>query len=323
MITFRRAVRENVPLIIGLAGASGSGKTLSAMRLADGMAGGKPFVVLDTEAGRAKHYAADFTFDHADLRAPFSPMMYEEAILAADKAGYPVIIVDSLSHEHAGYGGLLDWHESELDRMAGEDWQKREACNMRAWIKPKMAHKRMVDSLFQVRAHLILCFRAEQKIEMARDEKGKMQIRPKQIASGFSDWIPISEKNLLFELTTSFLLTPDQPGIPKPIKLQKQMREFVPLDQTLGEDVGSKLAAWAHGGVEHETPKPPVQSLEPSPSSTDDDPTTPYRLALRPLVTDKQINEWYRNVPEELRQEVYGAYTDALKSARSKPGRGA
>lgn len=49
--TFRPATRENVGLLIGLIGPSGSGKTYSAMRLAAGIAGDKPFAVIDTEAG--------------------------------------------------------------------------------------------------------------------------------------------------------------------------------------------------------------------------------------------------------------------------------
>jgi hypothetical protein len=247
MITFRRAVRENVPLIIGLAGASGSGKTYSAMRLASGLANGRPFCVIDTEAGRAKHYADLFTFDHADLRSPFRPSAYEEAITEADKAGYPVIVVDSCSHEHAGEGGLLDWHEEELERMSGGNDRNRDNNNMRAWIKPKMEHKQMVQRLLQVRAHLILCFRAEQKVEMARGEDGKMKIVPKTIASGFSDWIPICEKNMLYELTASFLLVPGKPGIPHPIKLQEQMRKMMDLNSPISEKVGTVLAEWAKG----------------------------------------------------------------------------
>ena len=109
--TFRRAVREQVPLIIGLSGGTGSGKTMSAMRLAKGMSHGKPFCVIDTENGRASHYADQFTFDVLDLRAPFSPEAYAEAIAAADKMKYPVIVVDSMSHEWAGEGGVLDYQE--------------------------------------------------------------------------------------------------------------------------------------------------------------------------------------------------------------------
>ena len=60
---FKPAIRENVGLLIGLAGGTGSGKTFSAMRLASGIANGKKFAVIDTEAGRAKHYADQFSFD--------------------------------------------------------------------------------------------------------------------------------------------------------------------------------------------------------------------------------------------------------------------
>lgn len=245
---FRPAVRENVGLLIGLAGGTGSGKTFSAMRLAQGIAGDKPFAVIDTEAGRAKHYADRFKFDHGDLKAPFRPDAYADAIKAADAAGYPVIVVDSASHEHAGEGGLLDWHEAELTRMAGDDWKRREAVKMAAWIKPKTSHKAMVNRLLQVRAHLILCFRAEEKVEMKRDEGGKMQIVPKQSRTGKDGWIPICEKNLPFEMTCSFLLTADRPGFPKPIKLEEQHRALFPLDQPISEQGGTAIAAWARGG---------------------------------------------------------------------------
>ncbi|MCW0295060.1 hypothetical protein NIL11_26960, partial [Klebsiella pneumoniae] len=74
--------------------------------------------------------------------------------------------------------------------MAGDDWKKREACRMASWIKPKTAHKAFVQRLLQVKAHLILCFRAEQKVEMVKNpQTRKMEIQPKRLASGFSDWI--------------------------------------------------------------------------------------------------------------------------------------
>jgi hypothetical protein len=246
--TFRPAKREAVGLLIGLAGASGSGKTYSALRLAKGLAQSKPFCLIDTEAGRAKHYADQFAFDHGDLHAPFSPAAYAEAIAAADAAGYPVIVVDSASHEHAGEGGILDMQEAELNRMAGDDWKKREAVKMASWVKPKMEHKRMVQKLLQVRAHLILCFRAEAKIEMVK-VNGKMEVRPKQTLTSLDGWIPICEKSLPFELTASFLLLPDAPGIPQAIKLQEQHRPFFPVGQHITEAAGVSLAQWAAGGA--------------------------------------------------------------------------
>lgn len=245
---FKPAIRENVPLIIGLAGGTGSGKTYTAMRIATGLAGDKRFAVIDTEAGRAKHYADQFKFDHGDLPPLFRPDSYAEAIKAADAAGYPVIVVDSMSHEHAGEGGLLDWHEEELDRMAGTDYKKRESCNGAAWIKPKVSHKAMVQRLLQVRAHLILCFRAEEKIEFVKID-GKTQIVPKKGPTGLDGWMPICEKSLPFELTASFLLTADAPGVPKPIKLQQQHRPLFPLDKPITEESGKLIAKWASGAV--------------------------------------------------------------------------
>jgi hypothetical protein len=241
--TLRPAVRENVGLLIGLAGASGSGKTYTAMRLAKGIAGDTPFAVIDTEAGRAKHYADLFRFDHGDLRPPFEPKAYADAITSADTAGYPVIIIDSCSHEHAGTGGLLDMQEAEYQRMGS-----REAVKMASWIRPKGEHRRMVSRLLQVRAHLILCFRAEEKIEMVRGEGGKMEVRKKQTTTGLDGWVPICEKNLPYELTASFLLMASRPGVPVPIKLQEQHRALFPLDQPITEESGRKLAEWAKGG---------------------------------------------------------------------------
>jgi hypothetical protein len=245
-VSFRPAKRENVPLLIGLAGGTGSGKTMSALLLAKGLSAGKPFALLDTENGRALHYADEFDFHHANLHAPFRPDAYAEAVAAADKAGYPVIVVDSMSHEHAGDGGLLDWHEEELNRMAGDDWKRREAMKMSAWIRPKMSHKAMVSRLLQVRAHVILCFRAEEKVEIVK-EAGKTVVRPKQTLTGLDGWVPVCEKNLPYEMTLSFLLTALAPGVPRPIKLQQQHRAFVPLDRPIGEQTGAALAAWAAG----------------------------------------------------------------------------
>lgn len=272
--TFRPAIREGVGLLIGLAGSSGSGKTFTAMRLSSGIAGGKPFAVIDTEAGRAKHYADQFKFDHGDLKPPFSPQAYSEAIKAADDAHYPVIVVDSMSHEHAGDGGILDMQEAEFTRMGS-----RETVKMSSWIKPKGEHRKMVSRLLQVRAHLILCFRAEEKIEMVRGEGGKMEVRKKHTATGLDGWVPICEKNLPYELTASFLLMAARPGIPLPIKLQEQHKLLFPLDRAITEESGRALAAWAAGATEQKTaaaredgsPTPPDPSPAPAAALITDD----------------------------------------------------
>lgn len=241
--SFRPAVRSNVSLILGMAGASGSGKTFSALRLAHGIAGDKRFAVIDTENGRASHYADQFAFDVAELREPFTPHAYAEAIEAADKAGYQVIVVDSASHEYAGSGGILDMQEAEYQRMGGRD-----SAKMASWIKPKMEHKKMMQRLLQVRAHLILCFRAEEKIEIIKED-GKTKIVPKIGPAGFKGWLPVCEKTMPYELTASFLLISEEPGLPHPIKLQSQHADLFPKGQQINEEAGRRIAEWAAGGA--------------------------------------------------------------------------
>jgi hypothetical protein len=240
-VEFRPAKRENVPLLLGLAGGTGSGKTMSALRLARGIAGGEPFAIIDTENGRAKHYAEAFPeMRHAAIAAPFRPAKYADAIQDADRQGFGVIVVDSASHEWAGDGGCLDWH----DELMGGD----QAKNLSSWIEPKRSHKKMVTRLLQVKAHVILCFRAEPKVEAVKED-GRWKIIAKPSLTGLDGWIPISEKMLPYELTASFLLMADKPGIPRPIKLPGDLAPFVPLDQEIGEETGQRLAEWARGAA--------------------------------------------------------------------------
>lgn len=235
-MNFRPVKREAIPLLLGVAGGTGSGKTMSALLLARGLANGQPFAFIDTENGRGKHYAELFPeMRYDEIQAPFRPDKYADAIEEGAK-DHPVVVVDSMSHEWAGDGGCLDWH----DEIQGGDPKK----NLMAWIEPKKSHKRMVTRLLQVQAHVVLAFRAEPKVEVGPGNT----IIPKPSLTGLDGWIPITEKMLPYELTASFLLMADTPGVPRPIKLQAQHREFVPLDRPLDESVGKQLAAWAAGG---------------------------------------------------------------------------
>lgn len=243
--SFRPASRENVGLLIAMAGASGSGKTFSSLRLARGLAGDGKIAFIDTEARRALHYADRFDFLHADMRPPFRPARFVEAIRAAEDAGASVVIVDSMSHEYDGEGGIIDW----ADELA--------AGGMKSpgnWKDPKLAHKKLMNALLQMRAHLIFCLRADEKIEIIR-ENGKTQVRP-------LGWMPICEKRFMFEMTASFTLTPDRPGFPQyhlPHKVQEQHRGMFPEGEPIGERAGEALRAWAAGGA---PPAAPVDNTQ-------------------------------------------------------------
>lgn len=274
---FHTAVRDRVGLLISIAGVSGSGKTFSALRVARGLAGGddSKIAVIDTEAGRAKHYAPApgekpsanrFGFSHGDLRPPFEPEAYMAAIEAAEAQGFAVIVIDSVSHEWEGEGGLHDVHDAILSeqieaarRNHNANWgpldedRQREKLSLGAWRKPKERHKRFVQRLLQCRAHLVMCLRADEKmrIEKVKDDRG----REKTVIIAAKDlppaerWSPICERRWPYEMTLSFVLSPDKPGFPIPIKLQEQHRSAVPLDRPLSEETGRLLDEWARGGT--------------------------------------------------------------------------
>ena len=109
------------------------GKTFSALRLGTGMAkrrNGRLFVI-DTEAGRACKYAREFSFEHVPFEPPYKPSDFLAAIQSCVAAGAGAIVVDSMSDEHEGIpGGVLDWHQKEMDRLATDDQGKRERFNI-------------------------------------------------------------------------------------------------------------------------------------------------------------------------------------------------
>ena len=191
--SIRPAVREKVGLLFGVMGASGSGKTYTALLLATGLAaGGGRVGFVDTEAGRALQYApqpgakadpsrGSFDFLHLDFPPPFTPERYVEAIRACEAAGASVVVVDSMTHEWMGEGGCTDIQEEEArimatDRATGEvqPWRV-EAMTAPAWAKPKARHRRMLARLLQSRSHIIFCLRAQEKIKIVKKSTGKGQ----------------------------------------------------------------------------------------------------------------------------------------------------
>ncbi len=267
--THSPARRSRVPLLIGIIGASGSGKTYSALRLGTGIvrvSGGKLFGI-DTETRRMAHYAPPegqppgkntFAFEHVELTAPFNPLSYLECIRYCVKEGAGCIVIDSASHEHEGEGGVLDMHEAELDRISKRDdgsidWKKRKAASGTAWIKPKAERRALVNGIMQLppEVALIFCFRAQEKLDWkTKDADGKL------VDLG---WQPIAGGALVYEMTARCLLQPGADGVPdwnpkipgenKLIKRPEQFRALFEKHKgkPLSEEMGEEMARWACG----------------------------------------------------------------------------
>lgn len=258
------AVREQVPLLIGLMGPSGGGKTFSALRLARGIqsvAGGEIFMI-DTEARRGLHYADAFKkadgspgYHHVPFEAPHGSLDYLAALQYCAAKGAGVIIVDSMSHEHEGVGGLLDFQEQELTRMAGDNYGKREAMKMLAWAKPKSARRQLINALLQMQCNFIFCFRAKNSVKPVKVQQDNGSYKTEVIAQGF---MPIAGEEFVFEMTLNALLLPGAEGVPtwRPehvgeklmSKLPEQFRSLAENPRPFDERMGADLATWARGG---------------------------------------------------------------------------
>jgi hypothetical protein len=255
------AKRGALPLFIGLCGPSGGGKTFSALRLATGIqrvAGGK-LAVIDTEANRALHYAEDFKFQHMPFEAPFSPDDYAEAIRDCVSAGARTVVIDSMSHEHEGPGGVLEWHESEMQRLAKAWNQSEAAVTFPAWAEPKAARRRLVNAILQLHVNLICCFRAKRKVEMPK--KGSGDRNPKDMG-----WMPIAGSEYAYEMTALGVLPPGAKGVPdwSPLdpgsemvtKRPAQFEHILKPGEQLSEAMGEAMARWALGSDSKPAGKP-------------------------------------------------------------------
>lgn len=194
------ATRAGVKPLIGVYGKSGSGKTMSALLLARGIAGPKGRIVLCDSENRRGSIFADLIpggYNVLDLDEPFTPERYSGAIKEAEAAA-DVVVVDSFSHEWYGPGGVLEMQEAELQRMAGDDYKRREQCKMSSWIRPKMEHKGMVNRLLRCKLPLIVCLRGEEKTHIDKKEGEKARV----ITDPFST--PIADPRFIFELLLNF-----------------------------------------------------------------------------------------------------------------------
>nr|DAH75457.1 MAG TPA: AAA domain protein [Caudoviricetes sp.] len=317
---FTDAVRDDTSLLIAIAGASGSGKTYSALKMATGLAQGEPIYGIDTEAKRMLHYANDFNFKHLDMRPPFTPEAFMAAIQTAERAGAKVIIVDSMSDEYEGVGGLQEMHDDEVARLARKPFDNLEGWeidkyNAPGWKVPKTRHKtRLISPLRQVRCYVIFCMRAEEKIKFVkvRDERtGKEKTAIEQ-----AGWTPVAEKRFMYDMTMSFTVTPEHPGVPlikdgQAVygKLQQQHLAFFPEGKRVSEDAGRQLRAWARGETLAER-SPPAKAKDAGSTPSHTGPASAQFSLLLTSYHDALAGEAFREGLEESHAEQRSKFAD-------------
>jgi len=229
-VSFKKASKAQAKLRLGLIGPAGSGKTMSALRIAAGLGG--RVAVIDTERGSASLYAGErgMDFDVLELDT-YEAENFIIAIKDAEAAGYDVLIIDSLSHAWAGKGGILEFVDKAAKRSGGGSFA--------GWRDATPLHNQLVDAILGAKLHVICTLRS--KVEHVVEQvNGRTQVRKVGLQ-------PVQRDGLEYEFTIVGDVTQDHELIITKTRAAWLKDQII---REAGEELGRKLAAWlAEGSV--------------------------------------------------------------------------
>lgn len=162
-MAFKKATKKQAKLRLALSGPAGSGKTYTALAVATGL--GERVAVIDTEHGSASKYSREFNFD-TDEMSSYEPQEYVKRIQEAEREGYDVLVIDSLSHAWFAKGGALE----QVDRVADRSRSKNK---FNAWRDVTPIQNQLVEAIISCKCHVIATMRTKMSYEVTENEFGK------------------------------------------------------------------------------------------------------------------------------------------------------
>ena len=154
--------RKLAKIKMGIQGPSGSGKTYSSLLIAFGLCNNwSKIAIIDTENHSADLYSQLGSYNVLSLEKPFTPENYIDAIDLCIQQGMEVIIIDSVSHEWEGQGGILEIHGN----MMGNSFTN--------WNRVTPRHNAFVQKIIQSPVHIIATIRAKQDYVL-NEKNGKL-----------------------------------------------------------------------------------------------------------------------------------------------------
>lgn len=230
-IQIRKAERFKSKLRLGLAGPSGAGKTMSALKLAHGIVPTGRILMIDTERGSGDLYAHLFDYDIITLMPPYKPQVYVDAIKAGIDQGYDLIIIDSLTHAWSDEGGLLD--QADKKSQSGNRFT--------VWAELTPQHRALVNAMLNAPCHIIATVRSKQDYAMEKDEKtGRTSVKKMGMA-------PVQREGMEYEFTSFFDI--DMGHFAKTSKDRTDM--FKDEVFLIDEKIGNRFNEWLNSGREN------------------------------------------------------------------------
>lgn len=248
---FQKAVKIESKLRLAISGPSGAGKTYTALTLATHLTDNKPIALVDTEHGSASKYADLFSFDVLNLDPPYHPDRYLEAIKEAAKAGYGVIILDSLSHAWNGTGGLLEI----VDDIAKRN---RNPNTFAAWKDATPIQNRFIDGLISANIHVIATMRSKQEYILQEADNGKKV--PKKVGMA-----PVQRDGFEYEFDVFMEMDVDNTGIVTKSRCSALNGAVI---RKPGKATAETLKVWLSGAPAPEKPALMPREESPIPAPT-------------------------------------------------------
>lgn len=269
MSVFQKAVKTKRKLRLLITGPSGSVKTMGALILAKQFAKryDSRIAFIDTEHGKSTLYSSMFDYDILEMAEPFTPEKYIENMMAAVKAGYKVIVVDSLSHEWIGTGGLLETHANMGGKF--QDWKP---------LTPR--HRKFLDALISIDAHLICTGRSKTEYAMEATGNGKTSITKMGTKLEQRDGMEF-EFDIVFKGNMQHIveIDTDHTGI------------FDNFAEKLTEKTADKLIAWLDEGIEVTNKQDDVKRPTQEEVLAEDVKDLVSRMQVAGIFTEEQIDK--------------------------------
>lgn len=247
---FRPAVKSESKLRLAIAGPSGSGKTYTALAVATNL--GDKVALIDTEYGSASKYADKWTFDVAEMNAPYHPDKYVRAIEEAAEAGYDVLIIDSLTHAWDGAGGVLEIVDQATKRFGGNKYY--------AWAEGTPLQNKLIEAIVSAPIHIIATMRSKEEYVEQKDSRGKTSYR--KVGTK-----PIQRDGVPYEFDVMIDMNIDHEGIVG--KTRCEALDGAVLSKP-GADLAETLRDWLQGEPAPEPTKPEPTKAEKETVEFDD-----------------------------------------------------
>lgn len=243
-LSLRKAERIKAKLRVGFSSVSGGGKTVSALLVAYGITGDwNKIAVIDSENNSADLYANHKLpngvvigeFQVLPLDAPYSPERYIEAIgICEANPDIEVMIIDSISHEWEGNGGVINLADQLGGSFSG------------AWKNLTPRHEAWKNAILKSRCHVFTTVRRKQEYIIIEDTNKAGKTVQKPVKAGLKEitrdgWEYELTLNLELDISHNATASKDRTG------LFMDKPSFVPSIST-----GELLRDWCDSGVDVE-----------------------------------------------------------------------